>query len=303
MAFGYFDNQSNRPRLASRVINGASAANSSGPNGQTLPMWLRLKRVGNLFTASYSYDGENWNDFATASVTMNADVSVGLAVTSRLSSTLNRAAFDQVVAPGWVSVVAPSNPGDYNLDGTVNAADYTVWRNSLGQEVSKYSGADGDGSGVIDAGDYGVWKMNFGNTTPPGAGSASVLLAVAADERVDNATAPDPVSAVARMAGFALFDGNGETTGPSRRAKHIAGTHRPHRETVDELLLALAHVDNRTLTSTFERSPLNSTSENHFQDDAVFALFERQDALGCVATGASRAAEFGGFFARQRYNR
>ncbi|MEX2091931.1 MAG: LamG-like jellyroll fold domain-containing protein, partial [Pirellulales bacterium] len=54
--------------------------------------------------------------------------------------------------------------GDYNQDGIVDAADYTVWRNSMGQEVSAYHGADGNGSGDVDAGDYQVWKSNFGST-------------------------------------------------------------------------------------------------------------------------------------------
>jgi hypothetical protein len=53
------------------------------------------------------------------------------------------------------------NPGDYNGDSLVNAADYTVWRDSLGQFAGGLS-ADGNTNGQIDAGDYGVWKANFG---------------------------------------------------------------------------------------------------------------------------------------------
>ena len=52
--------------------------------------------------------------------------------------------------------------GDYNLDGTVNAADYTVWRDTLGSTTSL--AADGNGNNAIDTGDYGVWKQNFGRT-------------------------------------------------------------------------------------------------------------------------------------------
>ena len=47
--------------------------------------------------------------------------------------------------------------GDYNLNGVVDAADYTVWRNTLGQ-VADGLAADGNASGTIDAGDYDVWK-------------------------------------------------------------------------------------------------------------------------------------------------
>lgn len=51
--------------------------------------------------------------------------------------------------------------GDYNNDGTVDAADYTVWRDSLGDIVVNGSGADGDGNGVITVADYSVWRNNY----------------------------------------------------------------------------------------------------------------------------------------------
>ncbi len=54
--------------------------------------------------------------------------------------------------------------GDYNQDGTVNMADYTLWRDSLGATVAPGTGADGLPDGLIDAQDYTVWKNNFGAT-------------------------------------------------------------------------------------------------------------------------------------------
>jgi hypothetical protein len=63
-------------------------------------------------------------------------------------------------------------PGDYNGNGIVDAADYTVWRDSLGSMTNL--AADGNGNGVIDAGDYDVWKMHFGQTAGGGgAGGAA----------------------------------------------------------------------------------------------------------------------------------
>jgi autotransporter-associated beta strand protein len=50
--------------------------------------------------------------------------------------------------------------GDYNDDGVVDAADYTRWRDSLGQTGAVLA-ADGNGNGQIDAGDYNVWKAGF----------------------------------------------------------------------------------------------------------------------------------------------
>ncbi len=70
--------------------------------------------------------------------------------------------------------VTPALLGDYNLNLTVDTADYILWRNTLGTGgLPAYSGADGDGDGTIDDDDYGVWRANFGSTLPPGAGSGA----------------------------------------------------------------------------------------------------------------------------------
>jgi hypothetical protein len=53
-------------------------------------------------------------------------------------------------------------PGDFNFDGIVNAADYTVWRDALGDSVSPFQGADATGDGLVTQADYSVWKSNFG---------------------------------------------------------------------------------------------------------------------------------------------
>jgi hypothetical protein len=52
--------------------------------------------------------------------------------------------------------------GDYNHNGVVDAVDYVIWRDTLGQSVSAGSGADGDNNGVIGPGDFAVWRSNFG---------------------------------------------------------------------------------------------------------------------------------------------
>ena len=70
--------------------------------------------------------------------------------------------------------------GDYNGNGVVDAPDYTVWRDSLGQMGSGLA-ADGNGDNKIDAADFGVWKSNFGQSAP-GAGAGSL----------DGAQVPEP---------------------------------------------------------------------------------------------------------------
>jgi hypothetical protein len=71
--------------------------------------------------------------------------------------------------------------GDYNLDGTVDAADYSVWRNSFGQVGSNLL-ADGDHDGRVDADDYSLWKLHFGTS---GSGSGGIA---------DGGSVPEPAS-------------------------------------------------------------------------------------------------------------
>lgn len=75
-------------------------------------------------------------------------------------------------------------PGDYNADGTVDAADYVVWRNSI--DSMDDLRADGNGNEKIDQDDYVVWKNAFG-TTYGGSGS--------------NQTVPEPSTAMLVLLG------------------------------------------------------------------------------------------------------
>ncbi|WP_197528240.1 LamG-like jellyroll fold domain-containing protein [Posidoniimonas polymericola] len=52
--------------------------------------------------------------------------------------------------------------GDFNGDGMVNAADYTVWRDNLNAPTEDLINNSGDGINGVDAQDYVVWKNNFG---------------------------------------------------------------------------------------------------------------------------------------------
>ena len=79
------------------------------------------------------------------------------------------------------TVIAATLPGDYNSDGFVDAADYTVWRDTAGTTGDLR--ADGNGDGVVDLADYQFWKNNYGeasssssSTTPEP--SALLLLGI-----------------------------------------------------------------------------------------------------------------------------
>jgi GH25 family lysozyme M1 (1,4-beta-N-acetylmuramidase) len=83
--------------------------------------------------------------------------------------------------------------GDYNRDGAVDAADFTMWRDSLGANVPIYSGADGNGDSWITPADYGVWRANFGAGAGSGSASSS---AFSLPPSLLSAAVPEPASLV-----------------------------------------------------------------------------------------------------------
>ncbi|MEN0110729.1 MAG: pre-peptidase C-terminal domain-containing protein, partial [Planctomycetota bacterium] len=62
------------------------------------------------------------------------------------------------------SAAGPALPGDFNGNGVVDAADFTLWRDSEGAFVAAFSGADHSGNGRVDAADRTIWRNGFGDT-------------------------------------------------------------------------------------------------------------------------------------------
>ena len=59
--------------------------------------------------------------------------------------------------------------GDYNDDGIVDAADYTVWRDALASGAPLLN--ETASLGTVDSADYDAWKTHFGEQAGTGAGS------------------------------------------------------------------------------------------------------------------------------------
>lgn len=82
--------------MQSRLTAGATLASGSGGAGAA-PYWLRVKRVGNVFTGYKSTDGTTWTQMSTPkTIAMASTVNVGLAVCSCSNSSLGTATFDNV---------------------------------------------------------------------------------------------------------------------------------------------------------------------------------------------------------------
>jgi hypothetical protein len=77
--------------------------------------------------------------------------------------------------------VSSGMTGDFNNDGSVDAADHLVWRKSLGQTGTNLP-ADGNTDNKVDDEDYAMWRSHYGET-------------VYADPLI-SAAIPEPLAAV-----------------------------------------------------------------------------------------------------------
>lgn len=78
-----------------------------------------------------------------------------------------------VSSQGLLSVVSVGTvlAGDYNNDGVVDAADYSVWRDALDSDIPLEN--ETESLGVVDAADYDAWRANFGMTAGGSGSQAS----------------------------------------------------------------------------------------------------------------------------------
>jgi PEP-CTERM motif len=81
------------------------------------------------------------------------------------TATVGTDGFDQM----RILTLASNLAGDYNGDGTVDNADYLVWKN-FAPRIPLLS-ADGNGNNVLDAADYTIWRDHLGATIGAAAGS------------------------------------------------------------------------------------------------------------------------------------
>jgi regulation of enolase protein 1 (concanavalin A-like superfamily) len=124
--------------LQSRVPSNGTTNVVAGP-WYNAPMWVKLARAGNDFTASYSSDGATWTVLGTQTVTMGANIFVGLAACAHSTSTVTTATFDNLSAsvseppPGGTPPAAPSG---LRLTGVTSSTVSLAWYDNASDETA-----------------------------------------------------------------------------------------------------------------------------------------------------------------------
>ena len=104
----------------------------------------------------------------------------------------------------------PELAGDYNANGTVDAADYVLWRKNNNTAVT----LPNDATPGTSPADYTVWRSHFGQ--PPGSGSGASA----------NAAVPEPATFLLLMfgvAGWCLRRRRGRIESPSNSSTRDTG--------------------------------------------------------------------------------
>ncbi len=164
MDFDSFTSSGNTSAFTTNLAASAGSLQVAAGSSQTFMASMNVTNVG-TFSATYTlnFSDENLTGAQTKSLTLTLTGKVRLA-------------------------------GDYNNDGVVNASDYILWRQTLGQTgVTAYSGADGDGNGKIESADFFVWRSHFGETPSSFGAAAGAML--------DAAAVPEPTALWLTVAG------------------------------------------------------------------------------------------------------
>lgn len=153
--------------LQSRSAVNAVSTSVAGANTARAPYWIKLVRAGTKFAGYQSADGVTWTLVGTTTVSMGAQASIGLAVTSHNSSKVASATFDSVqmttdsdgngLPDAWEltyfnqvgldpNALAPRNDGLTIMQAFQQGLNPADFYNSIAPKLTKMSGDNQNGA-------------------------------------------------------------------------------------------------------------------------------------------------------------
>ena len=136
-----------------RLTTDAGATLHTGIGGVELPVWVKVKRVGDSITGYYSVDGESWVEIGSSEINMADVVYAGLAVTSHNINEISVVEFEDI------SLRMALGSVDRNSDMKINMADVSAVASDWYRSGSSDGDINGDGDVDVEDLDYliGHW--------------------------------------------------------------------------------------------------------------------------------------------------
>jgi len=129
-----------------RLAQGASTIwNGQFYGGNGFPKWIRIRRIGNVFSGAWSLDGENWTDAASIENPIPLPFSAGLGVTSHSNGTLTTAVFSEYL-------VNEFDPNDLDQDGLPDSWEIAFFGSTT--HSAGGPGEDSDNDGFSDRSEF-----------------------------------------------------------------------------------------------------------------------------------------------------
>jgi hypothetical protein len=173
----YYSFTVSQPSLVDATLTPRGGVFTQASEGQT-PTTFDANARNNLALAILAGDGTSLLATASNSPAGAAESLAGLELPEAGNYFVRITGTDDTIQLYQLSLTAAALlPGDYNQNGIVDVADYTVWRNTLGLTGTGLA-ADGLPDHVIDDADYDVWKTHFGEEVGTGSASAGSAQSV-----------------------------------------------------------------------------------------------------------------------------
>ena len=118
------------------VADAGSSSAHTDSAGMAPGYWVKLVRVGNAFSGSFSADGETWTQQGEAqSIDMTSDVYVGLCVTSHAAGELRTYTLDNVSIELLANTAVGPIPADGAVDADVAALEWGAGTTAVSHKV------------------------------------------------------------------------------------------------------------------------------------------------------------------------
>ena len=168
--------------------------------------------------------------------------------------------------------------GDYNGNGIVDAADYTYWRDRLGQNSPLPNTNPLDVDGVVTQAEYTYWKSRFGATSGSGSGGEGLAATSAV---------PEPTTAVLAMFGAGL------AALVARRRTRSSQQETNHSQRSDTMINHLNGFRSRAVFAALALIAVLGTSAAAATKDRFYQFGD--DPIENPSAGISPTSDFGPF--------